>query len=113
MVAVIVLIDQFIWRPVNCMAEKFKDGSKVEKARPPQLPGCSICSSVSRGVALFRKSGRLVPFANRLIHYFAPRHQVRAGIGRVRNRAVFIALASRRKSQSSGRIGLRRRALLS
>ncbi len=56
MIAVIVLIDQFVWRPVIAWAEKFKM-EQVESASTP-LPGCSIFS----GVRAESRSSASVPF---------------------------------------------------
>src|SRR3984893_17557315 len=53
MVAVIVLIDQFVWRPVIAWAEKFKM-EQVESADAPTSWVLDILQR-SRGVALFRE----------------------------------------------------------
>ncbi len=74
MVAVIVLIDQFVWRPVIAWAEKFKM-EQVESASAPTSWVLDFLKR-SRGVALFRKRA-LRPFREQMIHYFA-RHEVRA-----------------------------------
>jgi NitT/TauT family transport system permease protein len=74
MVAVIVLIDQFVWRPVIAWAEKFKM-EQVESASAPTSWVLDFLRR-SRGVAFFRK--RVVrPLRERMIHYFAPRREVR------------------------------------
>ncbi len=74
MVAVIVLIDQFVWRPVIAWAEKFKM-EQVESASAPTSWVLDFLQR-SRGVALFRKRA-IRPLRERMIHYFAP-HEVRA-----------------------------------
>ena len=74
MVAVIVLIDQFVWRPVIAWAEKFKM-EQVESASAPTSWVLDFLKR-SRGVALFRKRA-VRPFREQMIHYFA-RHEVRA-----------------------------------
>jgi NitT/TauT family transport system permease protein len=75
MVAVIVLIDQFIWRPVIAWAEKFKM-EQVESATAPTSWVLDLLQR-SRGIALFRKRA-IRPLRERMIQYFAPGHQVRA-----------------------------------
>ena len=74
MIAVIVLIDQFVWRPVIAWAEKFKM-EQVESASAPTSWVLDFLKR-SRGVAVFRKRA-LRPFREQMIHYFA-RHEVRA-----------------------------------
>ncbi len=74
MVSVIVLIDQFVWRPVIAWAEKFKM-EQVESASAPTSWVLDFLKR-SRGVAVFRKRA-LRPFREQMIHYFA-RHEVRA-----------------------------------
>ena len=86
MVAVIVLIDQFIWRPVIAWAEKFKM-EQVESATAPTSWVLDLLQR-SRGVALFRKRATR-PLREQMIHYFAPRHQVRAESAG-ENRAVLL-----------------------
>ncbi len=74
MVAVIVLIDQFVWRPVIAWAEKFK----MEQVESASIPTSWVLDLLkrSRGVALFRKRA-IRPLREEIIHYFA-RHEVRA-----------------------------------
>jgi ABC-type anion transport system duplicated permease subunit len=89
MVAVIVLIDQFVWRPVIAWAEKFKM-EQVESASAP-LPGCSIFFGVpaaSRSSA----SGQFVPSANRWCITLPARRRIRAESAGENKR--FVALAS-------------------
>jgi len=75
MVAVIVLIDQFVWRPVIAWAEKFK----MEQVESASVPTSWVLDFLrrSRGVALFRKRA-VRPLREQMIHYFAPQPQVRA-----------------------------------
>jgi NitT/TauT family transport system permease protein len=74
MVAVIVAIDQFVWRPVIAWAEKFK----MEQVESATLPTSWVLDFLrrSRGVALFRKRA-VRPLREQMIHYFAPQDQVR------------------------------------
>jgi len=71
MVAVIVLIDQFVWRPVIAWAEKFK----MEQVESTSAPTSWVLDFLqrSRGVALFRKRA-VRPLRERMIHYFG-RHK--------------------------------------
>ena len=73
MVAVIVLIDQFVWRPVIAWAEKFK----MEQVESTSAPTSWVLDFLkrSRGVAVFRKRA-IRPLRGLMIHYFA-RHEVR------------------------------------
>jgi NitT/TauT family transport system permease protein len=75
MVAVIVLIDQFVWRPVIAWAEKFK----IEQVESSSLPTSWVLEFLqrSRGVALFRKRA-IRPLREQMIHYFARKQKVRA-----------------------------------
>jgi NitT/TauT family transport system permease protein len=73
MIAVIVLIDQFVWRPVIAWAEKFK----MEQVESADVPTSWVLHFLqhSRGVALFRKRA-LRPLRERMVHFFARRHEV-------------------------------------
>jgi NitT/TauT family transport system permease protein len=75
MVAVIVLIDQFVWRPVIAWAEKFKM-EQVESADAPTSWVLDILQR-SRGVALFRERA-FRPLHERMVHYFASQNKTRA-----------------------------------
>jgi len=75
MVAVIVLMDQFVWRPVIAWAEKFKM-EQVESANAPTSWVLDFLKR-SHGVALFRKRA-IRPLREQLIHYFAPKREARA-----------------------------------
>jgi NitT/TauT family transport system permease protein len=84
MVAVIVLIDQIVWRPVIAWAEKFKM-EQVESASAPTSWVLDFLRR-SRGVALFRKRA-VRPLRERMIRYFAPAHSASAESA-VENKAV-------------------------
>jgi NitT/TauT family transport system permease protein len=75
MVAVIVLIDQFVWRPVIAWAEKFK----MEQVESTDAPTSWVLDFLqrSRGVALFRKRA-IRPLREQMVHYFARQHETRA-----------------------------------
>ncbi|HLX84458.1 MAG TPA: ABC transporter permease subunit [Terriglobales bacterium] len=75
MIAVIVLIDQFVWRPVIAWAEKFK----MEQVESTNAPTSWVLDFLqrSRGVALFRKRA-VRPLRERMVTYFARRQEVRA-----------------------------------
>ena len=75
MVAVIVLIDQFLWRPVIAWAEKFK----MEQVESASVPTSWVLDFLqrSRGVALFRKRA-IRPLSERMVHYFTGHQEVRA-----------------------------------
>jgi NitT/TauT family transport system permease protein len=75
MVAVIVLIDQFVWRPVIAWAEKFKM-EQVESANVPTSWVLDLLKR-SQGVALFRKRA-IRPLREQMVHYFARNQDVRA-----------------------------------
>ena len=72
MIAVIVLLDQFIWRPVIAWAEKFK----VEQVESTDAPGSWVLDLIrhSRSLAKIRQK-TVSPLCERLMRYFS---QVRA-----------------------------------
>jgi NitT/TauT family transport system permease protein len=74
MVAVIVLIDQFVWRPVIAWAEKFK----MEQVESTNAPTSWVLEFLqrSRGVAMFRKRA-IRPLREQMIHYFARQNETR------------------------------------
>jgi len=76
MVAVIVLLDQFIWRPVIAWAEKFK----IEQVENTDAPRSWVLTLIqhSRGLAAIRKK-TLTPVSEKLMLRFAGRHAVREG----------------------------------
>jgi NitT/TauT family transport system permease protein len=71
MVAVIVLLDQFIWRPVIAWAEKFK----VEQVESTDAPHSWVLNLVQRssGLAKLREK-TLRPVGERLLLHFARTH---------------------------------------
>jgi len=71
MITVIVLLDQFVWRPVIAWAEKFK----VEQVEAQDLPHSWVLDWLqrSRGLALLRKRA-FRPMRESLIMRFAQRH---------------------------------------
>jgi NitT/TauT family transport system permease protein len=71
MVAVIVLLDQFIWRPVIAWAEKFKI-EQVESADTSQSWVLNLVQH-STGLASLRKK-TLTPLSERLLLHFARKH---------------------------------------
>jgi NitT/TauT family transport system permease protein len=71
MIAVIVLLDQFIWRPVIAWAEKFKV-EQVESANAPRSWVLNLIQH-SRSLAQVRQK-TLRPTRERLMLYFAQRH---------------------------------------
>jgi NitT/TauT family transport system permease protein len=68
MIAVIVLLDQFVWRPVIAWAEKFKV-EQVESTHTPQSWVLDLIRH-SRSLARIRKS-TVTPVSERLMSYFA------------------------------------------
>ena len=71
MVAVIVLIDQFVWRPVIAWAEKFK----VEQVQSSDAPHSWVLDLFrhSRSLAQLRKR-TVQPLSERLMLYFSRQH---------------------------------------
>jgi NitT/TauT family transport system permease protein len=71
MIAVIVLLDQFIWRPVIAWAEKFK----VEQVESTDVPRSWVLNLLqhSRGLEVLRKRA-LLPVRETLMSHFAQRH---------------------------------------
>jgi NitT/TauT family transport system permease protein len=71
MVAVIVLLDQFVWRPVIAWAEKFK----VETVESADAPRSWVLNLVehSSGLARLREK-TLKPLGERLLLHFAQKH---------------------------------------
>src|SRR3984957_728421 len=72
MVAVIVLLDQFVWRPVIAWAEKFK----VEQVESTDTPRSWVLNFVQHSTGLAKIRQKTVsPLSERLMRYFS---QVRA-----------------------------------
>jgi NitT/TauT family transport system permease protein len=70
MVAVIVLIDQLVWRPVIAWAEKFK----LEQVESTDVPQSWVLDLLrhSRGMAYLRKRA-VRPLREQMVQYFAPK----------------------------------------
>ena len=68
MIAVIVLLDQFVWRPVIAWAEKFK----VEQVESTDVPRSWVLDLIrhSRSLAQIRKK-TVRPLSERIMRYFA------------------------------------------
>jgi NitT/TauT family transport system permease protein len=76
MIAVIVLLDQFVWRPVIAWAEKFK----VEQVESTNVPRSWVLEMFehSRALAKLRKKA-LRPMRERLMMYFSRKHYEAGG----------------------------------
>jgi NitT/TauT family transport system permease protein len=71
MVLVIVLLDQFVWRPVIAWAEKFK----VEQVESTDAPRSWVLNLVQHSIGLARiRQKTLQPLGERLLLYFARKH---------------------------------------
>ncbi|MGA9388920.1 MAG: ABC transporter permease subunit [Candidatus Sulfotelmatobacter sp.] len=71
MIAVIVLLDQFIWRPVIAWAEKFK----VEQVESTDAPRSWVLNLVEHSTALARiRQKTFQPLSERLLLHFAKKH---------------------------------------
>jgi NitT/TauT family transport system permease protein len=71
MIAVIVLLDQLIWRPVIAWAQKFK----VEQVESTETPQSWVLDFINRSRNLARVRQKTVhPLAERLMLYFAQTH---------------------------------------
>jgi NitT/TauT family transport system permease protein len=75
MIAVIVLLDQFVWRPVIAWAEKFK----VEQVESTGAPRSWVLNLIERssGLAKIRQK-TLHPLGERLLLHFARKHEEEA-----------------------------------
>jgi NitT/TauT family transport system permease protein len=72
MVAVIVLLDQFVWRPVIAWAEKFK----VEQVESTTTSSSWVLNLVERSTALSKlRQKTLRPLSERLLLHFARQHE--------------------------------------
>jgi NitT/TauT family transport system permease protein len=72
MVLVIVLLDQFVWRPVIAWAEKFK----VEQVESTDAPRSWVLNLVERSVGLAKiREKTLRPLGERLLLHFAQKHK--------------------------------------
>ena len=85
MVAVIVLIDQLVWRPVIAWAEKFK----IEQVESTSAPTSWVLDFLrrSRGVAFIRKRA-VRPLREQMVHYFASRNNESGGQSTSENGAM-------------------------
>ena len=71
MIAVIVLLDQFIWRPVIAWAEKFK----VEQVESTDSPGSWVLNLVQHSTGLGKlRQKSFEPLGERLLLHFARKH---------------------------------------
>ena len=72
MIAIIVLLDQFVWRPVIAWAEKFK----VEQVESTDVPHSWVLGLLqhSRSLAQLRKKA-VFPLRESLMSYFSRRHR--------------------------------------
>ncbi|HUA63183.1 MAG TPA: ABC transporter permease subunit [Verrucomicrobiae bacterium] len=89
MIAVIVLMDQLIWRPVIAWAEKFKFES-VEASQTPKSP---ILELFRRSRVLAGVSAAIVDPASEAVTVFFSRRRARAGENRASGRAGWISTA--------------------
>ena len=87
MVAVIVLIDQLVWRPVIAWAEKFK----MEQVESASAPSSWVLEFLrrSRGMAYLRKRA-VRPLREEMVQYFAPKERAPATAGEERAGLVWL-----------------------
>ena len=72
MIAVIVLLDQFVWRPVIAWAEKFK----VEQVESAEVPHSWVLDLVQHSRSLAQLQRKAVfPLRESLMSYFSRRHR--------------------------------------
>jgi len=72
MIAVIVLLDQFVWRPVIAWAEKFK----IEQVESANAPRSWVLNLFGHSRLLRRMRKRVVrPLGERVMMYFSRRHR--------------------------------------
>jgi NitT/TauT family transport system permease protein len=87
MVAVIVMIDQLVWRPAIAWAEKFKM-EQVESANAPTSWVLNFLRH-SAGVALFRKRA-VRPLREQMVHYFARQNELGTESGSKNRTALWV-----------------------
>jgi len=77
MIAVIVLLDQFVWRPVIAWAEKFK----VEQVESTDVPHSWVLDLLlhSRALAQLRRKA-ILPIRESLMSHFSRRHEVQPAV---------------------------------
>src|SRR6202166_2093601 len=72
MIAVIVLLDQFVWRPVIAWAEKFK----VEQVESAEVPHSWVLNLLQHSRALAQLEQKAIfPLRESLMSYFSRRHR--------------------------------------
>src|ERR1700756_4611676 len=88
MIAVIVLLDQFVWRPVIAWAEKFK----VEQVESTNVPRSWVLAMFehSRALARLRKQA-LRPMRERLMMHFARKHYETSGEAPTESWRIWVA----------------------
>jgi NitT/TauT family transport system permease protein len=75
MIAVIVLLDQFVWRPVIAWAEKFK----VEQVESADVPHSWVLDLLQHSHILQQVRRRaLYPVRENLMYYFSRRHELKS-----------------------------------
>jgi NitT/TauT family transport system permease protein len=88
MIAVIVLLDQFVWRPVIAWAEKFK----VEQVESTNAPRSWVLDMFEHSRALARIKKKAVrPLRERLMMYFSRRHFEAATRGETKAWKIWVA----------------------
>jgi len=72
MIAVVVLLDQFVWRPVIAWAEKFK----VEQVESAEVPRSWVLNLLQHSRALAQLEQKAIfPLRESLMSYFSQRHK--------------------------------------
>jgi NitT/TauT family transport system permease protein len=93
MIAVIVLLDQFVWRPVIAWSEKFK----VEQVESAEVPHSWVLNLLQHSRALAQLEQKAIfPLRESLMSYFSRRH----------NTGTATAAAPRWKTYALGVIGI-------
>jgi len=93
MIAVIVLLDQFVWRPVIAWAEKFK----VEQVESAEVPHSWVLNLLQHSRALAQLEQKAIfPLRESLMSYFSHRHTI----------GTATAPASRWKTYALGILGI-------
>jgi NitT/TauT family transport system permease protein len=93
MIAVVVLLDQFVWRPVIAWAEKFK----VEQVESAEVPHSWVLNLLQHSRALAQLEQKAIfPLRESLMSYFSRRH----------NTGTATASAPRWKTYALGILGI-------
>ena len=72
MIAVVVLLDQFVWRPVIAWAEKFK----VEQVESAEVPHSWVLNLLQHSRALAQLEQKAIfPVRESLMSFFSQRHR--------------------------------------